>query len=489
MSDKTWETNLAKNLSLGSNGIYSVTTCDYVPICTTLGTNAYAIENSGHGICMQNFDCSHKFCSPFQAFNLPTSTIDVRSELDIQLALSTARSLNKTVSIKSTGHSYQGSSTFDSSIMVWTHNYPKNGTIIQNFTDSCNTVYNTVISINAGEVWDDVLERVGSKYHVVTGGGRSVGTIGGWLQGGGMSFSSRRYGYGIDNVVDLRVILANGTVVKADACTNSDLFWAMRGGGGGTFGVAVNAHYKLHPVTPVQAFRWGILGLQYVYIHNFAALVQFVTQFVNYWVRKSPTLDNRWGGYFYSTGFELLFMGSLDDANSTFLSDFNSWYYNNLSISNFEVGKWGALPVSYPGVVQSYNSWYDYKGGKGAYGNPNMTDQTGSAYAAINVTSMAARLVPQSIVEQQPDKVTALIMELIYSGSLGGVNYFIGGAINDVSPTATSIHPANRKAIWSLYTIGTSGGQKVRDFLDNNITGVDFNHHYVLEPDWRRACW
>jgi len=263
----------------------------------------------------------------------------------------------------------------------------------------------------------------------------------------------------------------------------------MRGGGGGTFGVVVNVHYKLHPVSPVQAIRWEFLGLDYARKNNAKGLDQVVTQFINYWLRQSPTLDNRWGGYFFATGFELLFMGSLDDALSTFLSDFNSWYYTTLSIAKFEEGKWGAFPPWYPGVIKSFNSWYDYKGGKAAYRNPDMTDQTGTAYAAINITALAARLVPQSMVVQKPDQVAAFLLDLIFSGSLGGVNYFLGGAINNVSATATSVHPAMRKAVWSVYTLGTSANQKVRDFLPNSVTGVDFNHHHVLEPDWRNACW
>ena len=48
---------------------------------------------------------------------------------------------------------------------------------------------------------------------------------------------SRLRGLGIDNVLAYKVVLANGTLVTADACTNSDLFWALRGGGGGTWGV------------------------------------------------------------------------------------------------------------------------------------------------------------------------------------------------------------------------------------------------------------
>lgn len=483
----SWITQLAKNLSQGSDGIHPVQTSEYVPTCTTLGSNAYSIESSGHGICMQNFNCAYKYCAPAQPFNLPNYTIDVRSESDIQLALAAAVSLNKTVSIKSTGHSFTGSSTFNNSIMLWLHNYPKNGTIVKNYTDSCKSVHDAVISINAGEIWDDILESVGDQYHVVTGGGRSVGTIGGWLQGGGMSFSSRTYGLGVDQVVDLRVVLANGTIVQADACTNSDLFWALRGGGGGTFGVAVNAHYKLHPVTPVQRVNWEIGGVDYAYTHNPKGLTQVITQWINFWVRKSPTLDNRWGGFFFQNGASLLFMGSLEDETTSFINEFDSWYYNTLNISNFEVGKWGAFPPSY--YVTSYNSWYDYKGGKSAYKNPNNTDQTGSAYASSNVTNFAARLAPQSIVEQQPDKIAAFLLDLISNGQLPTINYFLGGAINNVSTTATSVHPGMRKAIWSLYTNGVTGHQKVRDFFPNNVTGVDFNHHYVLEPHWTNACW
>jgi FAD/FMN-containing dehydrogenase len=46
--------------------------------------------------------------------------------------------------------------------------------------------------------------------------------------------------------------------VVVDACSNSDLFWALRGGGGGTFGVVTNVKYRLHPVTPISLIFWGV---------------------------------------------------------------------------------------------------------------------------------------------------------------------------------------------------------------------------------------
>ena len=57
------------------------------------------------------------------------------------------------------------------------------------------------------------------------------------MLGSGLSFSHRHLGYGVDNVVSFDAVLANGTIVTADACSNTDLFWALRGGGGGSFAV------------------------------------------------------------------------------------------------------------------------------------------------------------------------------------------------------------------------------------------------------------
>ena len=59
------------------------------------------------------------------------------------------------------------------------------------------------------------------------------------------------YGVGSDHAVSFDVVLANGKLVKADAKTNSDLFWALKGGGMGTFGVVISSTIKTYPVIPV----------------------------------------------------------------------------------------------------------------------------------------------------------------------------------------------------------------------------------------------
>ena len=81
-----------------------------------------------------------------------------------------------------------------------------------------------MVGIGGGEVWDDVLDHVKGDYHVVTGGGRTVSAAGGWLMGGVLSFSSRQYGIGVDQVVEFDVVLVNGTQTKVDTCSNPDFF-------------------------------------------------------------------------------------------------------------------------------------------------------------------------------------------------------------------------------------------------------------------------
>lgn len=104
------------------------------------------------------------------------------------------------------------------------------------------------MTLGAAEQWYDVY-KAADKHNVVVVGGaaRSVGAAGGWVQGGGHSPLGGMYGMGVDNVFQFQVVKANGKVVIANKCKNNDLFWALRGGGGGTWGIALKITYKTHP--------------------------------------------------------------------------------------------------------------------------------------------------------------------------------------------------------------------------------------------------
>jgi len=82
--------------------------------------------------------------------------------------------------------------------------------------------------------------------------------IGGLTLGGGIGWLTPRVGLAVDNLVAAEVVLADGTLVTANAEQHSDLYWALRGGGG-NFGVVVFFTYKVYPVGRAEGFEPGMV--------------------------------------------------------------------------------------------------------------------------------------------------------------------------------------------------------------------------------------
>lgn len=86
--------------------------------------------------------------------------------------------------------------------------------------------------------------------------GPSVG-LAGLTLGGGFGITSRKFCMTCDNVLDVEMVNANGEIIHANANENPELYWALRGGGGGNFGVVTAFTFRLHPVGIVGAFNWS----------------------------------------------------------------------------------------------------------------------------------------------------------------------------------------------------------------------------------------
>ncbi|KAH8797297.1 hypothetical protein DL96DRAFT_1788040 [Flagelloscypha sp. PMI_526] len=101
------------------------------------------------------------------------------------------------------------------------------------------------LAVGAGCVFHEIYRIIRPKNRNIVGGGGSVG-IGGWILGGGYSLKTNQYGLGIDNVVEIQLVLPNGAIIRTSENSNPQLFWAVRGGGN-NFGVATEFVLKTHP--------------------------------------------------------------------------------------------------------------------------------------------------------------------------------------------------------------------------------------------------
>ena len=85
-----------------------------------------------------------------------------------------------------------------------------------------------------------------------------MAAAGGWGQNGGYGPFTAQYGLGVDQWLEAKIVTPDGELRVANDISNPELFWAIRGGGGSTFGVVVEATWKLHAKTPVLGFHWYI---------------------------------------------------------------------------------------------------------------------------------------------------------------------------------------------------------------------------------------
>ncbi|KIK73665.1 hypothetical protein PAXRUDRAFT_112910, partial [Paxillus rubicundulus Ve08.2h10] len=165
---------------------------------------------------------------------VPVIGVDARSVADIQAAINFAVNHNLKLVVKNTGHDFLGRSAARGSFVVWTHNM-KNITYSSTFVPQGappNETYDA-ITLGAGVQWDEAYDAVNQYGRIMVGGispGGSIGAAGGWLAGGGHSFLSPTYGLGVDNAIEISVVLSTGQYLTVNNYQNPDLFWALRGG-------------------------------------------------------------------------------------------------------------------------------------------------------------------------------------------------------------------------------------------------------------------
>ncbi len=174
----------------------------------------------------------------------PKIIVFVQNVGDVVQALRYARDNALPFRLRCGGHSYEAYSVV------------KDGLVID-VSDVNHIVFDPVtgyVTVGAGARSLDVAEKLAAVNRVLpVPTFASVGIAGATL-GGGAGITSRKFGLTADNLIDAKVVLADGRLLTASDAENPDLFWALKGGGGGNFGVVTEFTFKTHPARNVAGF-------------------------------------------------------------------------------------------------------------------------------------------------------------------------------------------------------------------------------------------
>ncbi|KAF2279265.1 FAD-binding domain-containing protein [Westerdykella ornata] len=181
----------------------------------------------------------------------PVFVVNATTVRHIQLAVNFARQMNFRLVIKNSGHDFNGKSIGGNALSIWVHNL-KGYKFYENYTTPS---YSGPAVAYAGGFQSLEVPAVSERHNVtiITAGGPTVGIAGGFLQGGGHSSFTSYYGLAADHVLSIQAVVASGHFVTCSETENPNLFWAFRGGGGGTFGVITSVVVKAFPRTPITS--------------------------------------------------------------------------------------------------------------------------------------------------------------------------------------------------------------------------------------------
>ena len=183
----------------------------------------------------------------------PVYAVNAVNNFQVAATVVFAELFNIRLVIKTTGHDILGRSDGYGSLELWLHNYNSPAIFQPKYTSTSGCTKSTwtgaaIVLNGPGHQWHDVYPVAAANNVVVVGGGTpSVSSMGGWMQGGGHGPAAHSYGLGADQVLEAQIVLWNGQVITASACQNTDIFFAIRGGGPCAYGVVVSTIIKAWP--------------------------------------------------------------------------------------------------------------------------------------------------------------------------------------------------------------------------------------------------
>ncbi|MCJ1377384.1 hypothetical protein MMC17_000479 [Xylographa soralifera] len=297
---------------------------------------------------------------------------------------------------------------------------------------------------------------------VVGGECPTVGLVGGYTQGGGHSALSSTHGLGADQTLEWEVVTANGTLVTASQTQNTDLYWALSGGGGGTYGVVLSLTAKAHPDGPVGGAKLSFTSTNISEENYWAAIAA--------WHAGLPALVDSGTMTLYLIEAAAFTIEAITAPNhsiasvyallqpfTTILAGLNISYVQNIT--------------SFPTYYQHFNSYFGPL-------------PFGSWPAALLV---GGRLLPRSVVETSNDALTTAVRNITRDGKFqfSGIAVNASHAAAGNKPGSNAVLPAWRDALISALTPGAwnfSAPLAVNHAAERTLTEIIVPQLEALSP-------
>ena len=217
--------------------------------------------------------------------------VKARNSADVAAAVNFARERRLRLAVKGGGHSYQGTSNAPDSLLIWTR--AMNQVTVQDAFVPAGCAGKVraapAVTAGAGAMWIDLYDGVTTRAgRYVQGGGCTTVGVAGLVQSGGFGSFSKGFGSAAAGLLEAEIVTADGRVRTVNACTEPELFWAIKGGGGGSFGVVTRVTLRTHELPQFLGAAWGKLRAQ-----SDDAFRRLVTRFTEFYA--TSLFNPHWG--------------------------------------------------------------------------------------------------------------------------------------------------------------------------------------------------
>ncbi|RPA97303.1 FAD-binding domain-containing protein [Choiromyces venosus 120613-1] len=403
--------------------------------------------------------------SPCGQGNVPVYAVAATSPAQIQKAVDFARERNLRLVIKNSGHDYLGRSAGRGSLQIWTHNM-KSIEFSDSFTpETCTWKKGEeAVTIGAGVQLKQLYSALKDKGKTaVIGLANTVGAAGGYIQGGGHSPLGPWKGMASDNAYQFTIVTADSKHITANECQNSDLFWALRGGGGGTFGVVTSVTIRTFPDANIV-------------VSNLNATIPDRDQF-----------------YSFIADFHA-FLPKFDDAGGS------GYYYifhetNSVIIAGFSAGQSNpnATEALFAPLVQKARAYPNSKVDWAQLGPFPISIGVDISLTGTDVTGgntlLASRLVSRKFLESTdgPKRLSEALKALGPNQNTIFIGHIVaGGQVARNKGIDSALNPSWRKAL--THIVFTRGWETSTSFAEQaviarNMTDVETPILAALEPE------